>query len=55
MGPLAANLASLSFVYAGCVLIMGRSWHTFIANAVWLPLLGIGIYVSAKALSVGNG
>ncbi len=43
MGALPANLAALSFVYAGCILIMGRSWHAFIANAVWLPLLGIAI------------
>jgi hypothetical protein len=43
MGACAANLAALSFVYAGCILIMGRSWHAFIANAVWLPLLGLGI------------
>jgi hypothetical protein len=43
MSACAANLAALSFVYAGCILIMGRSWHAFVANAVWLPLLGIGI------------
>jgi len=43
MGALAANLAALSFVYAGCIVIMGRSWQPFIANAVWLPLLGIAI------------
>jgi hypothetical protein len=43
MGAMPANLAALSFVFAGCILIMGRSWHAFIANAVWLPLLGIGI------------
>ncbi len=43
MGALAANVAALSFVLAGCILIMGRSWHYFLANAVWLPLLGIAI------------
>ena len=43
MGALIANIAALSFVLAGCILIMGRSWHAFIANAVWLPLLGIAI------------
>src|ERR1019366_10357165 len=43
MGAMTANLAALSFVFAGCILIMGRSWHAFIANAVWLPLLGIAI------------
>jgi hypothetical protein len=43
MSALTANLAALSFVFAGCILIMGRSWHAFIANAVWLPLLGIAI------------
>jgi hypothetical protein len=43
MGAMPANLAALSFVFAGCILIMGRSWHAFIANAVWLPLLGIAI------------
>jgi len=43
MGPMTGNLAALSFVYAGCILIMGRSWQPFIANAVWLPLLGIAV------------
>ena len=43
MGAMSANLAALSFVLAGCILIMGRSWQPFIANAVWLPLLGIAI------------
>jgi hypothetical protein len=43
MGAFPRNLAALSFVYAGCILIMGRSWQPFIANAVWLPLLGIAI------------
>src|SRR5205807_9269199 len=43
MGAMTANIAALSFVFAGCILIMGRSWHAFIANAVWLPLLGIAI------------
>src|SRR6516162_2221383 len=43
MGAFPGNLAALSFVYAGCILIMGRSWQPFIANAVWLPLLGIAV------------
>jgi hypothetical protein len=43
MGAMSANVASLSFVFAGCILIMGRSWQPFIANAVWLPLLGLAI------------
>jgi hypothetical protein len=43
MGPMPANLAALWFVFAGCILIMGRSWHAFIANAVWLPLVGIAV------------
>src|SRR5262249_22814467 len=43
MGAFPGNLAALSFVYAGCILIMGRSWQPFIANAVWLPLVGIAI------------
>lgn len=43
MSGMSANVAALSFVFAGCILIMGRSWHAFIANAVWLPLLGIAI------------
>jgi hypothetical protein len=43
MGALVANLASLSLVFAGCILIMGRSWHYFVAYAVWLPLLGLAI------------
>ena len=43
MGACVANISALSFVLAGCILIMGRSWHAFIANAVWLPLLGIAI------------
>ncbi len=43
MEAMTANVAALSFVFAGCILIMGRSWHAFIANTVWLPLLGIAI------------
>jgi hypothetical protein len=43
MGGMTANVAALSLVFAGCILIMGRSWHAFVANAVWLPLLGIAI------------
>src|SRR5262249_24938197 len=43
MGAFAGTLAALSFVFAGCILIMGRSWQPFIAIAVWLPLLGIAI------------
>ena len=43
MGAFSANIAALSFVLAGCILIMGRSWHYFVANAVWLPLLGIAV------------
>lgn len=43
MSAFVANLAALSFVFAGCILIMGRSWHYFIAYAVWLPMLGLAI------------
>jgi hypothetical protein len=43
MRALTANLSALLFVFAGCILIMGRSWHSFICNAVWLPLIGIAI------------
>jgi hypothetical protein len=43
MGAFTANLAALSFVFAGCIIIMGRSWHYFIAFAVWLPLLGLAV------------
>jgi hypothetical protein len=43
MGAFVANIASLSLVFAGCILIMGRSWHYFVAYAVWLPLLGLAI------------
>jgi len=43
MGAFPGNVAALFFIYAGCILIMGRSWQPFIANAVWLPLLGIAV------------
>ncbi len=43
MGAFIGNMAALAFVFAGCILIMGRSWHYFVANAVWLPLLGLAI------------
>src|SRR5437879_2833671 len=43
MGPLPATLASLSFVLSGSILIMGRSWHTFVTAAVWLPILVAGL------------
>jgi hypothetical protein len=43
MSAFTGNFAALAFVFAGCILIMGRSWHYFVANAVWLPLLGLAI------------
>jgi hypothetical protein len=43
MRAMIGNIAALAFVYAGCIVIMGRSWQPFIANALWLPLLGIAV------------
>lgn len=39
MGRMPAVLVALSFVLSGSVLVMGRSWLSFAANAVWLPVL----------------
>ena len=50
MGPLPGVLVALSFAFAGAVLIMGRSWHTFVATAVWMPALAL----SLAALSTGR-
>lgn len=39
MGRMPAVLVALSFVLSGSVLVMGRCWLSFAANAVWLPVL----------------
>lgn len=39
MGRMPAVLVALSFVLSGSVLVMGRSWLSFAANAVWLPVM----------------
>jgi hypothetical protein len=43
MNAMPANLSAIFYVFAGCILIMGRSWHFFVPNAVWLPLAGIAL------------
>jgi hypothetical protein len=43
MGPLVANLVSLSFVLSGAMLIMGRCWHNWIPVVVWQPLLCLAL------------
>ena len=49
MGAMPACAASLCFVLSGSILIIGRSWHTFVPLAVLLPLL------AAAVQSVGRG
>jgi hypothetical protein len=41
--PMIACVAALSFLLSGSVLIMGRSWHTFVPIVVWMPLLMIAV------------
>jgi len=43
MGRMPAFAVSLSFVLSGSVLIMGRSWHTFIPAVLWMPLLVVAV------------
>ncbi|MGA2619335.1 MAG: hypothetical protein ABSF26_17135 [Thermoguttaceae bacterium] len=39
MGPMPACAAAVSLVLSGSVLVMGRSWHTFLPLVLWTPLL----------------
>ncbi len=39
IGRMPALVVSVCFVLSGSVLIMGRSWHTFVPAVVWTPLL----------------
>ena len=48
MGRMPALAVSLSFVLSGCVLIMGRSWHTFIPAVLWMPLLVVAVMKMAN-------
>jgi hypothetical protein len=48
MGRMPAVAASLSFVLSGSILIMGRSWHTFLPVVVWMPLLAVAVMKMAR-------
>lgn len=52
LGPMTGVLVALSFTFAGSILIMGRSWHTFIATSVWMPALALSL-VSLSSGRVG--
>ncbi len=39
IGAMPACAAALSLVLSGSVLVMGRSWHTFLPLVLWTPLL----------------
>jgi hypothetical protein len=42
-GQAAATLAGLSFALSGPILILGRSWHTFMPPVVWIPAIALSI------------
>src|SRR3990170_2562387 len=48
MGRMSAFAVSLSFVLSGSVLIMGRSWHTFIPAVLWMPLWVVAVMKMAN-------
>ena len=39
VSPVTAALVAMAFVLSGSFLVMGRSWHSFLTPAVWMPLL----------------
>lgn len=47
LAPLPAVLVALSFVLSGPILIVGRSWHSFLLTVVWLPALLLGMVALA--------
>lgn len=48
LGRLPAVLVALAFVFSGSILIMGRSWSSFVPNAVWLPALMLAVTIWAE-------
>lgn len=48
MGAMPACAASLCFVHSGSILILGRSWHTFVPLAIWLPLLVAAVHTAGR-------
>jgi hypothetical protein len=48
-GPAAATLAGLSFALSGPILILGRSWHTFLPPVVWIPAIALSVEALRRA------